>query len=125
MVKYDTGMHKYDPDRISESYKIALKQYKKLKREYKHIVEDKKEMEDRKFRYYKFEQSNEKVSDVTAKVSASLDQDVLAFKKPLREKEEEMDDAHCEIERLVWKKDFFFDSNATKRKEMELTRMET
>ena len=43
----------------------------------------------------------------------------------MEEQEKKVDDAFGELERCIWKKELMLDANATSRKEMELTRIET
>ena len=49
----------------------------------------------------------------------------MSFNKLIDEKEAELDETFAELERCIWKKELMLDANATARKEMELTRMET
>ena len=124
MVKYDVGLNKYDPHRVSESYKNAIVEYRKNKREYKSLERQKDEKERTKYLFYRF-QSNDKHSVEDAKAKAKVDKEVIDFNTLMESKEKEVDEAFAELERCIWKKDLMLDANATARKEMELTRMET
>ena len=44
MVKYDVGLNKYDPHRVSESYKNAIVEYRKARREFKSLERQKDEV---------------------------------------------------------------------------------
>ena len=78
----------------------------------------------KRYLFYKFE-SLEKHGDEDAKAKAKTDDEVLAFNKLIDEKEAILDESFAEFERCIWKKELMLDANATARKEMELTRMET
>ena len=45
--------------------------------------------------------------------------------KKVEQQEKKVDEAFGELERCIWKKELMLDANATSRKEMELTRIET
>ena len=124
MVKYDVGLNKYDPHRVSESYKNAIVEYRKNKREYKSLERQKDEKERTKYLFYRF-QSNDKHSVEDAKAQAKVDKEVIDFNTLMESKEKEVDEAFAELERCRWKKDLMLDANATARKEMELSRMGT
>ena len=124
MVKYDVGLNKYDPHRVSESYKNAIVEYRKARREFKSLERQKDEKEKQRYLFYKFE-SLEKHGVEDAKAKAKTDDEVLAFNKLIDEKEAILDESFAELERCIWKKELMLDANATARKEMELTRMET
>jgi|TARA_R100001015_G_C4618690_1_gene175207 hypothetical protein len=124
MVKYDVGLNKYDPHRVAESYKNAIVEYRKARREYKSLERQKDEKEKQRYLFYKFE-SLEKHGVEDAKAKARTDEQVIAYNQLMEEKEKELDESFAELERCIWKKDLMLDANATARKEMELTRMET
>jgi len=124
MVKYDVGLNKYDPHRVSESYKNAIMEYRKARREFKSLERQKDEKEKMRYLYYKFE-SLDKHGVEDAKAKARTDEEVMAFNKIMEEKEKELDESFAELERCIWKKDLMLDANATSRKEMELSRMGT
>ena len=124
MVKYDVGLNKYDPHRVAESYKNAIVEYRKARREFKSLERQKDEKEKMRYLFYKFE-SLEKHGVEDAKAKAKTDDEVLSFNKLIDEKEAELDETFAELERCIWKKELMLDANATARKEMELTRMET
>ena len=124
MVKYDVGLNKYDPHRVSESYKNAIMEYRKARREFKSLERQKDEKEKMRYLYYKFE-SLDKHGVEDAKAKARTDEEVMAFNKIMEEKEKELDESFAELERCIWKKDLMLDANATTRKEMELSRMGT
>ena len=122
MVKYDIGLNKYDPHHVSESYKNAIVEYRKARREFKSLERQKDEKEKMRYLYYKFE-SLDKHGVEDAKAKARTDEEVMAFNKIMEEKE--LDESFAELERCIWKKDLILDANATTRKEMELSRMGT
>ena len=124
MVKYDVGLNKYDPHRVSESYKNAIMEYRKARREFKSLERQKDEKEKMRYLYYKFE-SLDKHGVEDAKAKARTDEEVMSFNKMMEEKEKELDESFAELERCIWKKDLMLDANATSRKEMELSRMGT
>jgi len=124
MVKYDVGLNRYDPHRVSESYKSAIMEYRKARREFKKLEREKDEIVYKRYLYFKFE-SLEKHGVEDAKAKAKTDDEVLSFNKLIDEKEAELDETFAELERCIWKKELMLDANATARKEMELTRMET
>ena len=124
MVKYDVGLNKYDPHRVSESYKNAIVEYRKARREFKSLERQKDEKEKMRYLYYKFE-SLDKHGVEDAKAKARTDEEVMDFNKIMEEKEKELDESFAELERCIWKKDLMLDANATARKEMELSRMGT
>jgi hypothetical protein len=124
MVKYDIGLNKYDPHHVSESYKNAIVEYRKARREFKSLERQKDEKEKMRYLYYKFE-SLDKHGVEDAKAKARTDEEVMAFNKIMEEKEKELDESFAELERCIWKKDLILDANATTRKEMELSRMGT
>ena len=124
MVKYDVGLNKYDPHRVGESYKNAIVEYRKARREFKSLERQKDEKEKMRYLYYKFE-SLDKHGVEDAKAKARTDEEVMAFNKIMEEKEKELDESFAELERCIWKKDLMLDANATARKEMELSRMGT
>ena len=124
MVKYDVGLNKYDPHRVAESYKNAITEYRKARREFKSLERQKDEKEKMRYLYYKFE-SLDKHGVEDAKAKARTDEEVMAFNKMMEEKEKELDESFAELERCIWKKDLMLDANATARKEMELSRMGT
>jgi len=124
MVKYDIGLNKYDPHHVSESYKNAIVEYRKARREFKSLERQKDEKEKMRYLYYKFE-SLDKHGVEDAKAKARTDEEVMAFNKMMEEKEKELDESFAELERCIWKKDLMLDANATSRKEMELSRMGT
>ena len=124
MVKYDVGLNRYDPHRVSESYKSAIMEYRKARREFKKLEREKDEIVYKRYLYFKFE-SLEKHGVEDAKAKAKTDDEVLSFNKLIDEKEAELDETFSELERCIWKKELMLDANATARKEMELTRMET
>ena len=124
MVKYDVGLNRYDPHRVSESYKSAIMEYRKARREFKKLEREKDEIVYKRYLYFKFE-SLEKHGVEDAKAKAKTDDEVLSFNKLIDEKESILDESFAELERCIWKKELMLDANATARKEMELTRMET
>ena len=124
MVKYDVGLNRYDPHRVSESYKSAIMEYRKARSEFKKLEREKDEIVYKRYLYFKFE-SLEKHGVEDAKAKAKTDDEVLSFNKLIDEKEAELDETFAELERCIWKKELMLDANATARKEMELTRMET
>ena len=124
MVKYDVGLNRCDPHRVSESYKSAIMEYRKARREFKKLEREKDEIVYKRYLYFKFE-SLEKHGVEDAKAKAKTDDEVLSFNKLIDEKEAELDETFAELERCIWKKELMLDANATARKEMELTRMET
>jgi len=124
MVKYDVGLNKYDPHRVEESYKNAIVEYRKARREFKSLERQKDEKEKMRYLYYKFE-SLDKHGVEDAKAKARTDEEVMDFNKIMEEKEKELDESFAELERCIWKKDLMLDANATARKEMELSRMGT
>ena len=124
MVKYDVGLNKYDPHRVSESYKNAIMEYRKARREFKSLERQKDEKEKMRYLFYKFE-SLEKHGVEDAKAKARTDEQVIAYNELMQEKEKELDESFAELERCIWKKDLMLDANATARKEMEVSRMGT
>ena len=124
MVKYDVGLNRYDPHRVSESYKSAIMEYRKARREFKKLEREKDEIVYKRYLYCKLESLEKHVVE-DAKAKAKTDDEVLSFNKLIDEKEAELDETFAELERCIWKKELMLDANATARKEMELTRMET
>jgi hypothetical protein len=124
MQSHDSGINRYDPHHVSQSYKDAIVNYRKERRIYKSLERQKEEKEKSRYLFFRF-QSNDKHSVEDAKAKARTDEEVVQFYNLMEEQEKKVDYAFGELERCIWKKELMLDANATSRKEMELTRIET
>lgn len=69
--------------------------------------------------------SNEKLSVEDRKAKAETDTTVIAFNKEIAKAQEIMDDSKAELERVLTKKEFMLDANATNRAELKLGGIQT
>ena len=69
--------------------------------------------------------SNEKLSVEDRKAKAETDTTVIDFNKEIAKAQEIMDDTKADLERVLTKKEFMLDANATNRAELKLGGMQT